>query len=161
MDISSGNHYELFALQQVNEFSGEIRSLRSLRGKHGNYTLIVRAQDLGTPSHLVDGALHICVTDFNDHAPVFISPPHNSTLRVPENATVGSALIQVIAKDEDVGPNGAVRYRLKVDPAGHWKTFNLQPVSGILELRLPLNRRKQKIYDVSKTIHTLYKVDDW
>lgn len=53
-----------------------------------------------------------------------------------------------MATDEDVGPNGAVRYRFKPDPAGHWKAFNLQPVSGILELRLPLNRNKQKIYDV-------------
>lgn len=84
MDISSGNHLDLFALQQVNEWSGELRSLKSLRGRHGNYTLILRAQDLGTPSHLVEAALHICVTDFNDHAPEFITPPHNSTLRVPE-----------------------------------------------------------------------------
>lgn len=53
-----------------------------------------------------------------------------------------------MATDEDVGPNGDVRYRLKADPAGHWRAFNLQPVSGILELRLPLSRKKQKIYDV-------------
>lgn len=59
-------------------------------------------------------------------------------------------MVQIIATDDDVGLNGAVRYRLKADPAGHWKTFNLQPVSGILELRLPLNRDKQKIYDVSR-----------
>ncbi|VEN38018.1 unnamed protein product, partial [Callosobruchus maculatus] len=64
------------------------------------------------------------------------------------NATIGSALIQVIATDEDIGQNGAVRYRLKADPAGHWKFFELQPVSGILELRLPLDRKKQKIYDI-------------
>lgn len=48
-----------------------------------------------------------------------------------------------------MGPNGAIRYRLKTDPAGHWKTFELQPLSGILELRLPLDRKKQKIYDVN------------
>ncbi|CAH0553787.1 unnamed protein product [Brassicogethes aeneus] len=66
-----------------------------------------------------------------------------------KNATVGSALIQVRAMDEDVGLNGAIRYRLKADPAGHWKTFELQPLSGILELRLPLDRKRQKIYDVS------------
>lgn len=59
-------------------------------------------------------------------------------------------MIQIIATDEDVGLNGAVRYRLKNDPAGHWKTFELQPVSGILELRLPLNKKKQKIYDVNE-----------
>lgn len=84
MDISDGNKLGLFALEQISEWSGEIRSVRSLQGKHGNYTLKIRAQDLGTPSHLVEMHLHICITDYNDHAPVFISPPHNSTLRVPE-----------------------------------------------------------------------------
>ncbi|KAI4457764.1 fat atypical cadherin-related [Holotrichia oblita] len=148
MNIASGNEERLFALQQINEWTAEIRVLRQLRGKHGNYSLILRAQDLGTPSHHTEGHLNICVTDFNDHAPMFISPPYNSTLRVPENATIGSALVQILATDEDVGSNGMVRYRLKADPAGHWKTFNLQPVSGILELRLPLNRAKQKIYDI-------------
>lgn len=65
-----------------------------------------------------------------------------------QNATVGSTLIQIIAKDEDIGLNGAVRYRLKMDPAGSWKVFTIQPVSGLLELRQPLDRTKQKIYDV-------------
>lgn len=55
-----------------------------------------------------------------------------------------------MATDEDVGSNGLIRYRLRIDPAGHWKSFSLQPVSGILELRLPLDRNKQKIYDVTR-----------
>lgn len=53
-----------------------------------------------------------------------------------------------MASDADVGANGAIRYRLKSDPAEHYKTFEIQPVSGILELRLPLNRKKQKVYVV-------------
>ncbi|KAJ3665071.1 hypothetical protein Zmor_000585 [Zophobas morio] len=148
IDISDGNQKNFFALQQISEWTAELRTTTSLRGRHGNYTLSIRAQDLGTPSHLVEEPIHICVTDFNDHPPLFVSPPHNSTLRVPENATVGSALVKIVATDEDVGANGVVRYRLKVDPAGHWKSFNLQPVSGILELRLPLSRKKQKVYDI-------------
>ncbi|KAL3277671.1 hypothetical protein HHI36_013017 [Cryptolaemus montrouzieri] len=148
IDIADGNNMELFTLEQINEWSAEIKVTGPLRDRHGNYTLLMRAQDLGTPSHLVEEPICISVIDFNDHAPSFITPPPNSTLRVPENATVGSALIQIVATDADVGLNGAVRYRLKADPAGHWKTFNLQPVSGILELRLPLNRQKQKIFDI-------------
>ncbi|KAF5272299.1 hypothetical protein FQR65_LT04956 [Abscondita terminalis] len=148
IDISGGDDLHTFELRQVDQWTAELFSLKSLKGKHGNYSLIVRAQDLGTPSFLIEANLHICVTDYNDHAPFFITPPHNSTLKVPENATIGSALIQIVAVDEDVGLNGAVRYRLKTDPAGHWKTFELQPVSGVLELRLPLSRKKQKIYDI-------------
>lgn len=84
LDISDGNRLEIFMLQQLDEWSAEVRSLKSLKGKHGNYTLMIRAQDLGTPSHLIEASLHICIIDFNDHAPLFITPPHNSTLRVPE-----------------------------------------------------------------------------
>uniref|UniRef100_A0A6P7FSK3 Cadherin-23 n=1 Tax=Diabrotica virgifera virgifera TaxID=50390 RepID=A0A6P7FSK3_DIAVI len=148
IDIADGNQHNLFELQPINEWSVDIRTTTSLRGRHGNYTLVMRAQDLGIPSLLVEDTLRICVADYNDHPPIFISPPPNSTLKVPENATVGSALIQILASDEDVGQNGAVRYRLKTDPAGHWKFFELQPISGILELRLPLDRKKQKIYDI-------------
>ncbi|GLV38052.1 Cadherin 88C [Carabus blaptoides fortunei] len=148
MDIVAGNTLGLFALEQTDEWIGELFAVKSLKGRHGNYSLLVRAEDLGTPHFSSEALLHVCVADFNDHAPVFTSPPHNTTLRVPENATVGSALVQVTAEDDDVGANGAVRYRLKPDPAGHWRAFNLQPVSGVLELRLPLNRTRQKIFDI-------------
>ncbi|KAB0799063.1 hypothetical protein PPYR_06943 [Photinus pyralis] len=148
LDISDGNLYDTFELQQIDRWSAHLHSLKPLKGQHGNYTITIRAQDLGHPSLSAEAPLQLCITDYNDHAPFFVTPPHNSTLKVPENATVGSALIKIVAIDDDVGGNGAVRYRLKTDPAGHWKAFNLQPVSGILELRLPLNRKKQKIYDI-------------
>ncbi|XP_017773804.1 PREDICTED: cadherin-23 [Nicrophorus vespilloides] len=144
----AGNDFDLFYLRQNDSGWLEVGINRPLKGRHGNYTLTIRAQDMGTPSHSTQGDLNICVTDLNDHAPMFLRPPHNSTLKIPENATIGSALVQVIARDEDVGPNGAVRYRLKPDSAEHYKTFYLSPVSGILELHLPLNRSKQKIYDI-------------
>ena len=32
--------------------------------------------------------LQVCVTDFNDHPPKFVSPPKNFTIRVPENEQV-------------------------------------------------------------------------
>lgn len=84
IDIAEGNHHNLFDLYQNSEWTAQVRTTTSLRGRHGNYTLIVRAQDLGKPSFLVEEPLHICVADYNDHAPVFVAPPHNSTLRIPE-----------------------------------------------------------------------------
>ncbi|KAH0999096.1 hypothetical protein HUJ04_003323, partial [Dendroctonus ponderosae] len=149
IDIADGIQQDLFDLNQINEWAVQVRTTRSLKRRHGSYTLIIQAQDLGKPSLLVEAPLHICVMDYIDHVPVFVSPSHNSTLRVPENATVGSPLLQIVTTDEDVGPNGAVRYRHKADPAGHWRAFNLHPTSGILELRWPINRKKQKIFDLT------------
>jgi hypothetical protein len=51
---------------------------------YGNYTLVLRAEDMGLPIKSALATLNICVTDFNDNAPKFISPPHNVTIRVPE-----------------------------------------------------------------------------
>lgn len=71
-------------MNQVNEWSADIKTVSSLRGKYGNYSLVIRAQDLGIPSLQAEEFLKICVTDYNDHAPEFVSPPLNSTLKVPE-----------------------------------------------------------------------------
>ena len=32
--------------------------------------------------------MQVCVTDFNDHPPKFVSPPKNFTIRVPEDEEV-------------------------------------------------------------------------
>lgn len=75
---------ELFQLEQTDYWTSHLLASKSLQAKHGNYTLVIEARDLGIPTNIVREKLHVCVTDFNDHAPVFRSPPHNTTLRVPE-----------------------------------------------------------------------------
>lgn len=85
----------MFNLRQINEWSADVKSAASLRGRYGNYTLLIRAQDLGTPSLQTEEALNICVTDYNDHPPEFISPPYNSTLKVPEVSVPGVPIVLV------------------------------------------------------------------
>lgn len=66
-----------------------------------------------------------------------------------QNATLGSTVIQVEAFDEDIGPNGAVRYRLRQDLSGDWRTFTIDDTTGIIQLRQPLDRERQKTYQVT------------
>lgn len=66
-----------------------------------------------------------------------------------KNATVGTSVIQVKAIDNDVGPNAAVLYRLKQDTVGNYRSFAIDQVSGLITVRQPLDRERQKIYDVS------------
>lgn len=87
--------------------------------------------------------------DFNDHAPVFISPTNNFTIRVPENATLGTQIIQVRAVDDDIGQNAAIKYRLKHDLMGNHRTFAIDELSGVISLRSPLDRERQKVYEVN------------
>ena len=66
-----------------------------------------------------------------------------------QNATLGSTVIQVEAFDEDIGPNGAVRYRLRQDLSGDWRTFTIDDTTGTIQLRQPLDRERQKTYQAS------------
>ncbi|CAH1406526.1 unnamed protein product [Nezara viridula] len=146
--ILAGNEKKLFELEAVDAWSARVLSVGSLKGRYGNYSLTVEASDLGKPAKSAIANLDICITDFNDNAPLFVSPPHNTTIRVPENATVGSEVITVLAEDGDIGQNAAVSYRLRQDLSGDWKTFSIEPTTGLITLKKPLDRETQKIYQL-------------
>lgn len=153
--IASGNENNLFRIENLDYSSARITATVPLKGFYGNYTLMIEAEDLGTPANVVTSELPICVTDFNDNPPRFISPPHNVTIKVPENTTVGNAIIQVVADDIDTGPNGAVRYRLKMDPVGNYRTFSIDEISGVISLKQALDRERQKLYELRVEAHDL------
>lgn len=136
-------------MRQIDAWNAYIYARASLRNRYGNHSLTITIRDLGVPSNIVTKTLDICISDFNDHAPVFIQPLHNTTVRVPENTTVGSLILQVMATDEDIGMNALVHYRLKPDPLGSYKLFDLDAETGHLFLKEPLDRNKQKIHEVS------------
>ncbi|XP_017143334.1 cadherin-23 [Drosophila miranda] len=146
--ITQGNKEGIFELRQLDAWNAHIFASQSLRNKFGNYSLTMTTRDLGLPANIVHSTLDICVSDFNDHAPVFVRPLHNTTVRVPENATVGSLILQAYASDADMGQNALVRYRLKPDPLGSYKMFEVNANTGELFLREPLNRERQKIHEI-------------
>nr|XP_036674405.1 cadherin-23-like [Drosophila suzukii]XP_036674406.1 cadherin-23-like [Drosophila suzukii]XP_036674407.1 cadherin-23-like [Drosophila suzukii] len=146
--ITQGNKDGMFELRQLDAWNAQIFASKSLRNRFGNYSLTITTRDMGLPANIVHSTLDICVSDFNDHAPVFVRPLHNTTVRIPENATVGTLILQAFASDADMGQNALVRYRLKPDPLGSYKMFEVNANSGELFLREPLNREKQKIHEI-------------
>ncbi|XP_062536316.1 cadherin-23 isoform X2 [Armigeres subalbatus] len=139
---------DIFFLKQKAMGVVEIYSGRSLNNFYGNYSLLIMAHDEGNPPNTVNEKIDICVLDFNDHAPEFVSPPNNITIRIPENATVGTTIIQVKAKDNDIGPNAAVKYRFKPDPLGSFRSFSIDEDNGSIMLKLPLDRERQKVHEL-------------
>uniref|UniRef100_A0A1B0CCE9 Putative cadherin egf lag seven-pass g-type receptor n=1 Tax=Lutzomyia longipalpis TaxID=7200 RepID=A0A1B0CCE9_LUTLO len=137
-----------FKIVKIDSWSAAVFAKHSLQGFYGNYTLMISGRDLGTPANIVTKKLEICVSDFNDHAPIFISPANNVTIRIPENATIGSSVIQVIARDDDVGPNAAVLYRLKPDPIGSYRMFDIDAKTGMITLKHQLDRERQRIHEI-------------
>lgn len=80
----------------------------------------------------------------------------SKTYLYQQNATVGSLVIQVRATDEDIGINGAVRYRILKDALGDWQTFSIDEITGAVLLQKPLDRERQKIYEVTQ-LSSCYK----
>ncbi|XP_063360334.1 cadherin-23 [Cydia amplana] len=140
--LVSGKGYDLFRFEQVggDANTGRLFAKQSLKDRFGNYSLTVEAKDLGTPQNVVRGELRLCVTDFNDHAPVFVHPPQNVTIKVPENATIGTVVVEVRAIDADIGANGAVRYRVRRDAGAAWRAFSVHATSGALRTAVSLHR---------------------
>ncbi len=120
----------------------------SLRGRVGNYSLTVKATDSGSPQKSSTSRVRICIIDVNDHNPIFVKPPSNMTIRVPENATIGSQVVEVLAVDDDSGVNALVRYKLRQLANGHWKSFNINEVSGVITLAKQLDRESQRVHEL-------------
>lgn len=146
IDHDSG--LDLFWIDQVDPWTANIYAKRALHGYYGNYSLLLLTKDLGDPQNVHKDKIDICIQDYNDHAPVFISPSNNFTIRVPENATLGTQLIQIKAVDDDVGPNAAIKYRLRQDNMGNHRAFTIDEISGIISLKTPLDRERQKVYEL-------------
>uniref|UniRef100_W4VR90 Putative cadherin egf lag seven-pass g-type receptor n=1 Tax=Corethrella appendiculata TaxID=1370023 RepID=W4VR90_9DIPT len=147
-ELMDSSGLDLFMIDQNDPWNAIVYARRSLNNLYGNYSLLITVRDRGSPPNILNEKLDICVLDFNDHAPIFLSPANNVTIRVPENATVGTQIIQVVATDDDVGANAAVRYRMKPDPMGNFRTFAIDEMTGSISLKLPLDRERQKIYEI-------------
>lgn len=124
--------YELFnegdanGLLHINRTTGEVRTRTSLTGKGRSepYELVVRAQDAGdqvpkqSSLHTdVTFTLYIGDVSANDGIPFFISPKVGQVANISENATIGSPVFQVVAKDYDdpMTRNGQLSYRIQND----------------------------------------------
>ena len=146
--IIDGNNDRLFDFEQSPPNSAKLISRFSLRNRVGNYSLTVRLSDGGQPTLSSTALVRVCVLDVNDHNPVFIKPASNITIRVPENATIGSSVVKVLATDDDSGPNSQVRYKLRQLPNNHWKWFDINDVTGVITLAKPLDREQQRVHEL-------------
>uniref|UniRef100_A0A096LZP6 Protocadherin 1 gamma 14 n=1 Tax=Poecilia formosa TaxID=48698 RepID=A0A096LZP6_POEFO len=80
------------------------------RERHSKYNITLTATDEGVPALSSTKVLGLEVTDVNDNAPAFIKDNYIS--QVMENNPPGVSLLQVHAKDPDLGQNARISYYL-------------------------------------------------
>ena len=144
----------------VDPASGEIFSKRTTRYKHANpsathakmepspenqHQLVVIATDNGKPPMSSECLVSINVVDANNNAPKFRNKDIFSP--VPEVATVGQNIVQVIATDElDFGVNAEIEY-VKMGGNGS-DYFDLDLTTGWVSVAKPLTGHRLRQYSL-------------
>ncbi|XP_010882804.1 protocadherin-8 [Esox lucius] len=103
--------HDHFKLQQAYEDSYMIVTAAALdREKISEYNLTVMAEDFGSPPLRKITQYTIRLSDENDNAPHFTKPVYE--VSVVENNAPGAYITTVEARDEDLGTNGKITYKL-------------------------------------------------
>ncbi|XP_013963249.1 protocadherin beta-3 [Canis lupus familiaris] len=108
--------------------------------------LTLTALDGGSPPRSGIAQVHIVVLDINDNAPEFTQSLYE--VQVLENSPINSVLVTVSASDLDTGNLGTVSYAFFHASEEIRKTFQLNPITGDIQLVKYLNYEVMNTYEV-------------
>ncbi|SPP79093.1 blast:Cadherin-related tumor suppressor [Drosophila guanche] len=114
------------------------------------FELTVKAIDHGVPPQTDQTRVTIVVTGENRHTPEFTARSYQ--VIVPENEPIGSTILTVGATDEDVGPNGMLRYA--ISGGNERRDFMVDERTGGILIRQQLD------YDLVQEYHLNITVQD-
>ncbi|XP_070399947.1 protocadherin alpha-2-like [Nothobranchius furzeri] len=128
------------AALRIDNTSGNIYLEEVLdREKVDTLTFTVTATDVGSPRLETTMNFTVIVEDVNDNNPEFSQRDYSLSVR--ENIPRGTSLFHVEAHDQDIGPNGQLRYTLS--PAG---PFVVDTVRGVVTVMDQLDRERESNY---------------
>lgn len=106
------DEFELLRLLQINSTTGEITVLGRIDREIYNWlNLTVRAADNGEIPLSGTAQVAIQVLDENDNNPIF-DDENLHKVTIPEDAAIGSLVVQISASDADIGAFGKLTYLL-------------------------------------------------
>lgn len=141
----------------INAQTGAITTTAPLdRETNSAYLLTVTAKDGGNPSLSDTTDVEISLTDVNDNSPAFKVPLYQAS--IPEDALIGTSVVQVSATDQDIGLNGRVKYMLS-DVDKDDGSFVIDPTSGIIRTNKGLDRETVAVYHLSAIAYDKGKFD--
>ena len=109
--------------------------------------LQIKCNDRGTPPITSVENVNVVVGDINDNEPEFAAPIYLFNLL--ENNEANAEVGQVKASDRDVDDNGRIDYWLenKSYEENYTTSFYINPMSGIILAKKPLDREEQENYE--------------
>ncbi|KAM4712410.1 cadherin EGF LAG seven-pass G-type receptor 1 isoform 2-T2 [Anableps anableps] len=118
------------------------------------YTFGVVARDHGMPLMSSSTSVSIMVLDVNDNVPTFTEKTYS--LKINEDAVVGSSVLTVTAVDRDI--NSVVTYQISSGNTRNRFAITSQSGGGLITLALPLDYKQERQYVLTVTASdgTLY-----
>ncbi|XP_008563540.1 PREDICTED: protocadherin beta-3, partial [Galeopterus variegatus] len=116
------------------------------REEQPELVLTLTALDGGSPPQSGTAQIHILVLDINDNAPEFAQSLYE--VQILENSPINSAIVTVSASDLDTGNFGAISYAFFHASEEIIKTFQLNPITGEMQLVKYLNFEAINTYEV-------------
>ncbi|XP_063807495.1 protocadherin Fat 3 isoform X6 [Pseudophryne corroboree] len=136
--ITDGNTDSCFAIDME---SGQLSVLMPMdRETTDKYLLNITVYDLGSPQRSSWRLLTIHINDANDNSPIFLQESYLANTL--ESTSIGTELIQVEARDKDLGPNGEATYSILTDT----KKFAINSSTGIVYVADQLDRELMSNY---------------
>nr|XP_022912562.1 protein dachsous isoform X1 [Onthophagus taurus] len=111
-----------------------------------SYSLLIEALDGGTPPLRGEMMVNITIQDVNDNQPIFNQSRYFAT--IPENATVGTTVLQVFATDTDSNENGKVEYSINRRQSDKDVMFRIDSTTGFISVNKPLDFETKELHEL-------------
>ncbi|XP_058590118.1 protocadherin beta-3 [Neofelis nebulosa] len=116
------------------------------REEQPEFILTLTALDGGSPHRSGIAKIHILVLDINDNAPEFTQTLYE--VQILETSPLNSVVVTVSATDLDTGNFGTVSYAFFHASEEIRKTFQLNPITGDIQLVKYLNFEEMNTYEL-------------
>uniref|UniRef100_A0A8C8S0B9 Protocadherin 17 n=1 Tax=Pelusios castaneus TaxID=367368 RepID=A0A8C8S0B9_9SAUR len=117
------------------------------REEQSHHTLVLTALDGGDPPRSGTVQLNVRLIDSNDNSPVFEAASY--VVELPENAPLGTSVIDLNATDADEGTNGEVLYSFSgYAPERVRDLFSIDPQSGLIRVKGNLDYEESGLIEI-------------
>lgn len=150
-NIVSGNVNNAFRLSSHRERDGVLYLDLQINGFLDRettpaYSLVIEALDGGSPPLRGQMTVNITIQDVNDNQPIFNQSRYFAV--IPENATIGTSVLQVYATDTDAGDNGMIEYSINRRQSDKELMFRIDPHTGLIAVNKALDFELKELHEL-------------
>lgn len=150
-NIVSGNVNNAFRLSSHRERDGVLYLDLQINGFLDRettpfYSLVIEALDGGNPPLRGQMTVNITIQDVNDNQPIFNQSRYFAS--VPENATIGTSVLQVYATDTDAGDNGLITFSINRRQSDKEQMFRIDEKTGLIAVNKPLDFETKELHEL-------------